>query len=77
MLASANKLADAGADFLICPDNTIHAALPHLVSRSPLPWLHIAEVVAGAAAEREFHKLALMGTRWLIESEVYPPRLAA
>ena len=77
MLASANKLAEAGADFLICPDNTIHAALPHLESRSPLPWLHIAEVVAVAAAEREFHKLALMGTRWLIESEVYPPRLAA
>ena len=77
MLASANKLADAGADFLICPDNTIHAALPHLESRSRLPWLHIAEVVAAAAAGREFHKLALMGTRWLIESDVYPEKLTA
>jgi aspartate racemase len=28
MLASANKLANIGADFLICPDNTIHRALP-------------------------------------------------
>ena len=28
MLASANKLAKIGADFLICPDNTIHQALP-------------------------------------------------
>ena len=26
MLASADKLATIGADFLICPDNTIHQA---------------------------------------------------
>jgi aspartate racemase len=43
MLASADKLAKVGADFLICPDNTIHQALPHIRSRSPLPWLHIAD----------------------------------
>ncbi len=42
MLASAQKLADIGADFLICPDNTIHQALPKVESHSPLPWLHIA-----------------------------------
>src|SRR5215469_3278596 len=45
MLASADKLAKIGADFLICPDNTFHQALPSIVSRSPLPWLHIAEAV--------------------------------
>src|SRR5512139_303284 len=50
MLASADKLAQIGADFLICPDNTIHQALPHVLPRSPLPWLHIAEVVAQEAA---------------------------
>ena len=46
ILASAHKLAGMGADFLICPDNTIHQALPHVLPNSPLPWLHIAEVVA-------------------------------
>src|ERR1700746_1108980 len=40
---SARKLAKVGADFLICPDNTIHQALPSIEERSPLPWLHIAE----------------------------------
>ena len=40
MLASAHKLAKLGADFLICPDNTIHQALPHVLPKSPLPWLH-------------------------------------
>ncbi len=77
MLASAHKLATIGADFLICPDNTIHAALPHVEPRSPLPWLHIAEVVAAEAADRGFRCLALTGTRWLVDSEVYPEKLAA
>jgi aspartate racemase len=76
MLSSANKLAHTGADFLICPDNTIHRALPYIEARSPLPWLHIAEIVATQAAERGFRRLGLTGTRWLVESEVYPEKLA-
>ena len=77
MLSSANKLAKISADFLICPDNTIHQALPYVEPRSPLPWLHIAEVVAAQAVERGFRRLGLTGTRWLVEGEVYPQKLAA
>lgn len=77
MLTSAEKLATIGADFLICPDNTIHQAMPYVLPRSPLPWLHIAEVVAAAAAERGFKRVGLTGTRWLVDSEVYPEKLAA
>jgi len=77
MLASASKLATMGADFLICPDNTLHRALAYVESRSKLPWLHIAEVVATAAVERGHRRLGLIGTRWLLGSEVYPQRLAA
>ena len=77
MLASANKLAKIGADFLICPDNTIHQGLPYIEARSPLPWLHIAEVAAAEAAARGYRRLGLTGTRWLVESEVYPEKLAA
>lgn len=77
MLSSAQKLAAAGADFLICPDNTIHQALPHVEPRSPLPWLHIAAVVAESAVGRGFRRLGLTGTRPLVESEVYPQQLAA
>ncbi len=75
MLASANKLAKIGADFLICPDNTLHQALPHVVPRSPLPWLHIAEVVADEAVKRGYKRLGLTGTRWLVDSSVYPEAL--
>lgn len=77
MLSSANKLAKIGADFLICPDNTIHQALAHVEPRSPLRWLHIAEVVAAEAVERGFRRLGLTGTRWLVESEIYPEKLTA
>jgi aspartate racemase len=75
MLSSANKLASIGVDFLICPDNTVHQALPYIESRSPLPWLHIAAVSAEQAIERGFHRIGLTGTRYLVESEVYPEKL--
>ena len=77
MLSSARKLAKAGADFLICPDNTIHQAMPDVLPHSPLPWLHIAEVVAEEAVARGFKRLGITGTRWLVDSEVYPEKLAA
>lgn len=77
MLVSARKLAAIGAEFLICPDNTIHQALPHILDQSPLPWLHIAGVVADEARARGFRRLALTGTRWLVESDVYPRALEA
>jgi aspartate racemase len=72
MLRSAEKLAKAGADFLICPDNTIHQAMRYVRPRSPLPWLHIAEVVAAEADRRRFKKPGLLGTKWLVQGEVYP-----
>ncbi len=77
MLASAEKLAAAGADFVICPDNTIHQAFDLVAPRSPLPWLHIAEVVTDEAVGRGFRRLALTGTKWLVDSSVYPEKLAA
>lgn len=77
MLDSAQKLARAGADFLICPDNTIHQALQYVEDRLPLPWLHIADAVADRAVELGLRRVGLTGTRWLVESAVYPERLAA
>ncbi|MDI1271974.1 amino acid racemase [Polaromonas sp.] len=77
MLNSAYKLTAIGADFLICPDNTIHQAFDYAAPRSPLPWLHIAEVVAEEAARRGFRRVGITGTRWLVDSSVYPDKLAA
>jgi aspartate racemase len=75
MLRSARTLERAGADFLICPDNTIHQALPHVLPKSPLPWLHIAEEVGKEARRRGFRKLGLTGTKFLVSGPVYPEKL--
>jgi aspartate racemase len=77
MLSSADKLAKAGADFLICPDNTIHQAFDLVAARSPRPWLHIAEEVANEARRRHFKRLGVLGTRYLMEGPVYPGKLKA
>jgi aspartate racemase len=77
MMSSAEKLARAGADFLICPDNTIHQAFDLVAHRSPRPWLHIAQVVAGEAKRRGFHRVGVLGTKYLMEGPVYPERFQA
>jgi aspartate racemase len=75
MLTSVRKLAQIGADFAICPDNTIHQALPYVLPESPIPWLHIAEVVAEQASRNDYRSLAVLGTRYLMEGPVYPGAL--
>ena len=52
MISSAEKLAGMGADFAICPDNTIHQAFGQVKAESPIPWLHIAHAVAREARTR-------------------------
>jgi aspartate racemase len=77
MLASADKLARGGVDFLVCPDNTIHQAFARVAPRSPLPWLHIGEVVAQEAAARGLRRIGILGTHWLVASDVYPAQFEA
>jgi aspartate racemase len=77
MIDSALRLQASGADFCICPDNTIHEVYDLVVPHSPLPWLHIARVVAQEASRRGFRKVGVMGTHWLMASDVYPKALQA
>jgi aspartate racemase len=75
MISSAEKLAKAGADFLICPDNTIHQPFELVAHRSPRPWLHIAEEVGNEAKRSHYKRLGVLGTRYLMEGPVYPEKL--
>ena len=77
MISSARKVALAGAEFIICPDNTIHQALDLMVADSPRPWLHIAQEVAAEALRHGYKTLAILGTRFLVEGPVYPDKLTA
>jgi aspartate racemase len=77
MLRSAAKLKSIGAEFAICPDNTVHQGLDPVRAQSSLPWLHIAEEVAAEARQLGYRRVALTGTRYLMEGPVYPPKFAA
>ena len=72
MLSSARKLSYNGALFAVCPDNTIHQAFDLVLTESPIPWLHIAEAVAGEAKTQGFRNLAITGTKYLMTGPVYP-----
>src|SRR5690349_14140447 len=61
---TAQRLAAAGCDFFVCPDNTAHLALEIEAAPLPLPGLHIAEIVARRARSDGRRRVALLGTRW-------------
>lgn len=72
LAVSARKVAQAGADFAICPDNTYHQAFKYLIPQSPIPWLHIASAVAEEAHRLGYVRLGILGTKYLTEGPVYP-----
>lgn len=69
---TAERLAGAGCDFFVCPDNTAHIALDAAREPFPLPGLHIAEIVAAQAQAGGHKRVALLGTRWTMEGPAYP-----
>lgn len=73
--ADAERLAAAGADFFILPDNTAHIALESAGEPFALPCLHIGEVVAAEAARCGFRKVGILGTEWTMTGPVYPGAL--
>ena len=75
MLSSAKKLASIGAEFGVCPDNTIHEAFDIVAKETPIPWLHIAQAVADEAKRKGYKHLALTGTKYLMTGPVYPDTL--
>ncbi len=74
LLDSATKLKQTGAEFMVCPDNTVHQTLDLIRDRLPLPLIHIADVVAGEAQRLGYRTVGLTGTRWLMDGPVYPPK---
>ncbi len=66
---SAFRLAQAGADFIICPNNTLHKAFS--LVESPLPWLHIADPVVMRVIEHQWQRVGILGTQTVMEESVY------
>jgi aspartate racemase len=77
MLSSEEKVARAGAELVICPDNTIHRVFDDVAEKAQLPWLHIAEEVAVEASRQKFTRIGIIGTTYTMEGPVYKEKLAA
>lgn len=75
MLRSTQIVAKAGADFAISPDNTIHQAYGLMISKSPIPWLHIADVVGQESKQNKYKHIGVLGTLYLMNSPVYSDAL--
>lgn len=76
LATSVERLAAAGADFFVCPDNTAHLALEEPGDDLTLPGLHIAEVVTDAAAAAGYRQVGVLGTKYTMDAPLYPRALA-
>jgi len=72
LLASIQRLARAGVDFIAMTANTPHIVFDELAAQSPVPLVSIVEVCAEEARQRGLQKLALLGTRFTMEATFYP-----
>jgi aspartate racemase len=66
-----SRLKAAGATFGVIPAVTPHLCIDELKRITPLPVIDITEAVANAVRERKLSKVALFGTRFVIESDLY------
>ena len=75
-MKDAEKLAAAGADFFVLPDNTAHIAMESPGNPFPIPGLNIGEVVAEEAALGGRRKVGILGTKYTMNGPVYPGALS-
>ena len=68
-------VADAGADFYVCPDNTAHIVLEQIANDLPIPGLHIADVVCHEISTQGRKHVGLLGTSWTMTGPVYATAL--
>jgi aspartate racemase len=76
LLESTHIVAAAGAEFAVCPDNSCHLAYDEVTRQSPIPWLHIAQVVVAEARRRGFRRLGVLGTRFTMTMGLYERAVA-
>ncbi len=77
LASGVRMVADRGADFYICPDNTAHIVLERLAGELPIPGLHIADVVCDEIERSGWTRVAVLGTKWTMNGPVYPNALSA
>ena len=72
---AAQRLEQAGADFIVLCTNTMHKVAPEIKSSIKIPLLHIAEVTAQKLKEYGVKKVGLLGTKYTMTQDFYKEKL--
>jgi len=75
LIAAAQSLETAGADFVLICTNTMHKLYEDVQPQIRIPMLHIADATAAVIKAGGFSKVALLGTRFTMEEDFYKSRL--
>ncbi len=73
---AAQRLEEAGADFIVICTNTIHKIVPVMESQIDIPILHIADAAGEALIADGISKVGLLGTAYTLRDNFYQDRLA-
>jgi aspartate racemase len=65
------KLRAAGATIGVLPAVTPHLCIDELKAITPIPVIDLTKVVSDHLQERKLSKVALFGTRFVVESDMY------
>lgn len=71
----AQKLQQAGADFIVICTNTMHKVVAQIEEKISIPVLHIADTTAAEISNQSLSKVGLLGTRYTMEQDFYSSRI--
>ena len=75
MVAAAQSVERAGADFVVLCTNTMHKLANDIEAHIQIPFLHIADATAEKILASGIQKVGLLGTRFTMEEDFYRGRL--
>jgi aspartate racemase len=76
MCHAAKQLENAGADCILMGVNTMHKVADRVQAVLKVPFIHIAEAAAEVINQRQLSKVALLGTRYVMQLDFYKNKLA-
>ncbi len=75
LVADAQRIEKAGADFLLICTNTMHKLADTIQEAIRIPILHIIDATAEQVKKEKLTKIGLLGTRFTMEENFYKGRL--
>lgn len=72
--AALAELAAAGCQRALLASNASHLAFDQIDPPPPIPLIHIVDAARDVATNAGYERLGLLGTRFVMESDLYPSR---